>query len=61
MTGWKTKAGGVGSIAYGVLILVNLAIGTPLPISTSPTEAIAFITGGFTALGIGHKIEKAAE
>lgn len=50
MSGWKTWAAAVSSIVWGVFgWLVDVH---------GPDVAVAFITGGFSMIGIGHKIEK---
>lgn len=59
LDGYKTKIGGVSFIVMGVTGLVGEMFpdqGLPRPgIETS----LGYITGGFTILGIGHKVEKA--
>lgn len=56
MKGWKTWVGGIGVIAGGI------AIGTHGVLNNFDldeiTKAIALISAGFAAIGIGHKIEK---
>ena len=59
MEGWKTKAAGVASILSGVALIIALITGNA-PAETSLAGAIGLITGGLAALGIGHKVEKAA-
>lgn len=57
MSGWKTWTGGVGSIISGFGIFLKC-------INTGEYHdlgmALAMIFGGFSAIGIGHKIEKAS-
>jgi len=59
LDGCKTKIGGGSFILMGVTGLIGEMFpdqGLPRPgIETS----IGYITGGFTILGVGHKIEKA--
>jgi len=58
MTGWKTWAAGIGSILGGLAIIVNgVANGT----YNNMMEGYGMIIGGLAVLGIGHKIEKAAQ
>ena len=58
MTGWKTKLGGLALILSGLgLGLVGISEGFDMD---KLVQAGAMIGAGFTALGIGHKIEKAS-
>lgn len=50
MLGWKTKIGGYGAIVWAVAGFVLGYHGVE--------EAANLIVGGFSVLGIGHKIDK---
>lgn len=57
MTGWKSKLGGIGGILTGAAMIVagvldNLNIDTII-------KGVLTVSGGFSVLGIAHKIEKA--
>jgi hypothetical protein len=55
MSGWKTKAGGIGLIATGIGILINCYSSGNWE---DAGQGIAAITAGLAAIGIGHKVEK---
>lgn len=59
MTGWKTKAAGVGAIASGVGLVIAGVVGETFNFDTVK-QGVAAIIAGLSILGIGHKIEKAA-
>lgn len=51
MRGWKTWCAAISSIGWGVFGYLAGA--------HDLDGAVAFVTGGFALVGIGHKIEKA--
>jgi len=51
MGGWKTWAGGLISIGAGIYLIIQGKV----------EIGLGFVSGGLTALGIGHKIEKGAK
>ena len=60
MSGWKTKVGGIGAILGGLAGIAEAVVHG----NYDPDKLIAYwgmVTGGFVALGIGHKIEKAVK
>ena len=60
MKGWKTKVGGIGSIASGVVLIAQALVVAEGSVDFSRIqEGIVLIVAGFAVLGIGHKIEKA--
>lgn len=60
LDGYKTIIGGVGSILYGIAMIIGFYWpDSGLPAPDNLDAAIAFIIGGWTALGIGHKMDKA--
>ncbi len=58
MSGWKTKAGGIGMILTGAGSILTALSGADGFSFDSIQGGIALITGGLAVLGIGHKIEK---
>lgn len=64
LTGWKTLAAGLSSIATGLGLLINGAMGCFDPAvgcnGENLTEGITLISLGLGMIGIGHKVEKAA-
>ena len=59
LDGHKTTIGGVGAILIGVTGLIGHYwpdVGLP---DMDPETSLGYIAGGFTALGIGGKLEKA--
>ena len=63
MTGWKTKAGGVIAILTGVATIIEAVITlTDDGDFNSAFEKVQIagiaIAGGFTAIGLGHKLDK---
>jgi hypothetical protein len=59
MTGWKSKAAGIGSILTGAGFIVTNVVATPIDV-TGIMEGWGLILAGLAILGISHKIEKAA-
>ena len=59
MTGWKTKAGGIGLILSGAGSVIGGFVADPMN-GDMIIAGIGLIGAGFAALGIGHKIEKAS-
>ena len=59
MTGWKTKLGGAGMIMAGLGAVIAGFVAEPMN-GEMIVGGIALISSGIAALGIGHKIEKAA-
>ncbi len=58
LNGYKTTIGAVGLILIGVTGLIGTYFpDTHIPAMDTDT-ALGYIAGGFTALGVGHKIEK---
>lgn len=58
LDGYKTTIGAVGLILIGVTGLIGTYFpDTHIPAMDTDT-ALGYIAGGFTALGVGHKIEK---
>lgn len=55
MEGWKTKVGGGLAIAFGAIGYVINWFGYP---GLSWEAALPMISGGFVALGLGHKFDK---
>lgn len=64
MSGWKTKAAGIGPILLGLgmimIGIVEFIDGDPLG-SQKIKEGVIIFSGGLSAIGIGHKIEKLKE
>ena len=58
MTGWKTWAAGIGSIASGVAMILNAVAQDGFSFDALK-EGIGLITFGLGLIGIGHKVEKA--
>jgi hypothetical protein len=58
MGGWKTWTGGIGMILSGAAMIVG-GIGDSLDVDAI-TKGVALIAAGIAALGVGHKVEKAA-
>lgn len=56
MKGWKTKTGSIGMILVALGTMANQAAQGDFDF----TQPLAMLFAGFTALGIGHKIDKAA-
>lgn len=58
MSGWKTWTGGIGGILSGMAIMVKC-------MSTGDYHdlgmGLAMVFGGFSAIGIGHKIQRVGE
>ena len=55
MTGWKTKTGSIGMILVALGTMANQVAQGDFDF----TQPLTMLFGGLTALGIGHKIEKA--
>ncbi len=58
MSGWKTKAGGIGMILTGAGAILASVSGADGFSYESIQGGIGMITAGLAVLGIGHKIEK---
>ncbi|MBW2178789.1 MAG: hypothetical protein JRG81_00210 [Deltaproteobacteria bacterium] len=60
MTGWKTKLGSGGVLCTGVAMIIAGFVGEPVnPDKMYQGAMVCF--SALTALGIGHKVEKAAK
>jgi sulfite exporter TauE/SafE len=59
MTGWKTKAAAAGLILSGLGMIIAGIVAEVTDV-TKILEGWTLIMAGLAALGIGHKIEKAA-
>jgi hypothetical protein len=57
MTGWKTKAGGIGAILGGAALIITGVIGDKFDFELVK-QGVAGIVGGLGLLGIGHKLDK---
>lgn len=57
MKGWKTWLGAIGSISTGIGIIVHCLTSGDY---NQFTVGMFAISGGITAIGLGHKIEKNA-
>ena len=57
MTGWKTKTGGIVIILTGLAAAIK---GFNEGNWDEVAAGVAMIGGGLTAIGLGHKVEKAA-
>ena len=60
MTGWKTKLGGAGLILSGIGSIIAGFVAEPMN-GEMIAAGMGLIGAGLAALGIGHKIEKAAK
>ena len=58
MSGWKSWAAGLGSIASGVALILNAVAADGFSFDALQ-EGIALLVAGFGILGIAHKVEKA--
>ena len=65
MGGIKTWIAGAIGIISGVVMLLTVVLsmmsGMAIPEGVSIVAGIGLITGGLGMIGIGHKVEKAAE
>lgn len=59
MSGWKVWAGGIGGILTGALVIVNNIASGDFSFDALK-EGLGLISIGFSALGLGHKLEKAS-
>ena len=57
MEGWKTKLGGIGGILSGLAIIAAAFTAQTFDYQTIITGLLA-ISGGFAAIGLGHKADK---
>ena len=57
MTGWKSKLGGIGGILTGAAMIVSGVLDN-FNLDTIQKGAL-ILFGGFSVLGVAHKIEKA--
>ena len=61
MTGWKTKAAGVGTILTGLAMIIT-ALTKEGGFSFDNVQAgVQTVLGGLAVLGLGHKLDKAAK
>lgn len=58
MTGWKTWVGGIGGILAGLALIADGVVNN-FDFSKI-SQGVLAVSAGFAAIGIGHKIEKAA-
>lgn len=58
MSGWKSWAAGLGSIASGVAMILN-AVATDGFSFDALKEGVGLIVFGLGVLGVAHKVEKA--
>jgi len=58
MSGWKTWTGGLALIASGAAMVLAAVSGDTID-TAALMQGLAMIGAGFTAIGIGHKVEKA--
>ncbi|MHA1951887.1 MAG: hypothetical protein ACW987_18730 [Candidatus Thorarchaeota archaeon] len=60
MTGWKTWAGGLSLICTGLGVCLSAISFDPFTVDGEKvTAGVGMIGAGLTAIGIGHKVEKA--
>jgi len=60
MTGWKTKAGSLGIFLTGVVMIIEGVVADVVN-PDKMYQGVMVCFGALTALGIGHKVEKAAK
>lgn len=60
MTGWKTWAAAIGSIASGVGLIIAGLFADPID-GAKIGEGWTLVLAGLAMIGIGHKIEKASK
>lgn len=58
LDGHKTQIGGVGSILLGVLGIIGIMLPDVKVVDYSLEFSLGLIAAGFTALGLGGKLEK---
>jgi hypothetical protein len=59
ISGWKTLLGGIGAILTGAATVFDAVTLEPLAVDPEKLKAgISLISGGFIAIGLGHKIDK---
>lgn len=58
MSGWKSKAAGIGAILGGLALVIKGVVADSLDFQ-SIKEGIAAVIAGLGVLGVAHKIEKA--
>ena len=57
MGGWKTWVGAIGVFASGLVLIATGLTADPID-PTKVWQGIMICAGAFTAVGIGHKVEK---
>ena len=60
MSGWKTWCGVISAVLGGIAAVLHGAVGEKINVEEI-MGGLALISGGITALGLGHKVEKAAD
>lgn len=58
LDGYKTIIGAVGLILIGITGLIGHYFPDSQIPAMDPDTALGYIAGGFTALGVGHKLDK---
>ena len=58
MRGWKTKTAGVAAILGGAAMILNAVVTGEYE---NVEKGFMMAVGGLTALGLGHKLDKAKE
>ncbi len=58
LDGYKTKIGGIVSILMGILGIIGVIWPDLTTVHLSTETSLGFIAAGFTALGLGGKLEK---
>jgi hypothetical protein len=58
LDGYKTKIGGIVSILTGILGIIGNIWPDLTTVQLSTETSLGFIAAGFTALGLGGKLEK---
>ena len=60
MTGWKTWCGVISAVLGGIGLIAHGLAGEAIN-TQEIMGGLAMVSGGFSFLGIGHKVEKAAD
>jgi hypothetical protein len=60
LSGWKTWLGVISAVLGGIGLMAHGAAGDKINVDEL-MAGLAMLSGAFAALGIGHKVEKAAD